>query len=1213
MEQDHQISFDNNIEEFVINKEIHENEISKKNTSNNEIDWRELMNKKSKESKENKTENKTEKNNESDLSSEFQLYEKIQKNLKEQNRLIERKRINPPNKSPILKERKFVKDKDLTKSLNDIDKKEFCLDFNNPIKNVNLSQLNDVHKIQFKRNFYDNQIQNQNNDNQAIQNKNNKQTSLLRKKGNQTEFKVPEKKLRHISKTLTSKDYLYFQEKPLIKTSKQSLLSNIDNKPDISLFNFPDFYDIDEIVDTQKEKLKPLDYFDSEGMYTAKQDIHNLIKHISSKDIKIISMEKFKINNFWYKHRDFVFFGELVNFEESKLYIKKINIKLKKYLKNFYSELGMLIELKKSGLFFLNSISISCYKQDINNQLILKDKEINENTTVSMESQFQNLDFNDEYLDKLLDYDNLDMDLSIYLIFDSQYLSFDQFVKKDKKQKHKFMVLKHLLKTFLILHSRGIFYLDLKPEMIQLDKSLNIRIFDFYNARKISDFGDNTKIFYSPYFSAPEITICKPKFGWAQDIFSIGCIMILLFINYNKYDESSLKILLKRVFNSTPSSINEDFSLENKLFYTRIPKIPKEIKKDIAQIIQKCFNVDPLLRVDISELITLVNNDLFKVMIEQNKLNDYIIDTKQATLSSLNRYKEKLNTYYLEDRINGNKEMIEKSFKLCNKHNEKRNILCDSCGIFICNKCYEESHSIHITYNAEKYYDISEVIYFDKLKELENKFLNIKFFEILLLQSSFLNDYNTEKNKLLKEYEKIYESLEKLKIRQFELLDKSQAVFLNSKFKMLFYHSDKVKEYYKEFYKSKDLFLSYFKRFQISLQANKTTINFKNYTSFVERFEKFYEYSEILKKYADEMIEKSSELKIQGKYRYANEKYTTLMINSIQDINKRLDKENHSFFDYAGEDTLFIPKEIINIIPLTNKVFSYMKNNFKILQVNFNVHNIKIKMFLPGCSHLHLSDMVYVTGGELNDEGSRFSFFFSITQKIAHEISEMNTLRRYHTMICLNNRFICAIGGWSTSDVEYYDSTLGENWKVFHKMNFERADASVCFVNNKWIYIFGGWNFHTKKCVGTIERYEFFEEENVIKFHGEWENVHVKNEISLLINKYNMGIFLSKETDNTESYILVGGYNDQLEYSRNLICFDIDKKTTEMKFQNNEKLPEGYETSFWYEKTFQILQCEDGSFIAVAFNSSNGILLYDYNMKQFRKYDNNMNYTRLRY
>lgn len=1260
IQTDNQISI-NDIESLILKEEI--DEIINKKDEKDNIDqsiWACF-----KMRTKNET-NKIEKEKEEVIDSDIELYDKIEYSLKEENRIIESKMKIGKSSSPMKNHQEIVKNKEneedniksniLKHSRRNAIRGEninlkFKLELKEPKKNINLKVLKQFQNVEYKRREY-NKLRNE--------------VFGISSSESNKDDNINYKKTKTMS--LTS-----------VLDENDQKNKNINSQTGIDLFNFCDFYDIDEINDRHKSKLNnPLGSIDNKELFTSRQDIYKLLQFIDDNNIKIISRDKFELDNFWYKHRDYVFFGHLnegfyINESQpQKVYIKKINIRLKKYIENVYSEIKMLIELKKSGLFQLNSLSLSCYPNDKNFQLILnnytsnKDKNIkkitfnlkkinryqdqeeeeNKNKNENFSSNKINVNSHNSnksnirsdrdcnnsnwcdskngssssdnskaslnnyfILDDLIKINELDNDLSLFLIFDSQFISFDQFVKKNKKARHKYLLLKHLLKTFLILHSRGIVYLDLRPEMIQLDKSLNIRIFDFYNARKSSEIIDSNKIFYSPYFSAPEITFCTPKIGWAQDIYSIGCIIILLFLDYNKYDESSLKILQKRIFNTTPSMIKEDLRLDNKNFYTRVPKIPKVIKKEIAEIIQKCFKIDPLERVDIVELIKLVNNTIFKENMKGNKLTDYVIVIKSATESSFEKYKEKMKFFYMEDRVNKSADAIEKMFKKCKQHQKLKKDLCSNCDKYICEACRIENHNNHIVIDCDRYYDISEIIYFEKLKLVENKFLNINFFEFLLLESFFINDYEKERGKIETNFNKIIELLSNLKYKQIELLDKSKSILLNSKFKSIFTNSDKIKLFYKEFYIVKSFYLSLYRRFEILL-TNKLHINSRNYSFFIDKFEKYYEYSEILKSHADKMIENSCESKIKGKYKFTNEKYTSLMLNSIIDINKRQVKENHKFFDYAGKDVLFIPKEVLTIIPNTNKVFSYMKNNFKILPVNFDVNNIKIKGFLPGCASALINDMVYITGGELNDDGSRFSFYFSITQKIANEISELNILRRYHTMISLNSRFICCFGGWNSCDVEYYDTLNDDIWRVFHKMNYERADPTVCLVNSKWIYVFGGWNFSLKKCLGTIERYLFFESSSEILFHGAWENINIKSDFSLSISKYNMGILMSKENSISESYILIGGCDESLGYSKDIVNIEIDKKSGEIKYLNNNKLPDKYEASFWYEKEFQILQRDDGSFISVIFDSLNYIFVYDYNMKEFRRYENYLSFNR---
>ena len=97
--------------------------------------------------------------------------------------------------------------------------------------------------------------------------------------------------------------------------------------------------------------------------------------------------------------------------------------------------------------------------------------------------------------------------------------------------------------------------------------------------------------FLTPKYTAPEITICEPRHGWAQDIWSLGCILIELFIDYTKYDEGSIEILLTRIFKG-----------EN-----IVPRIPKDLEQNIAMIVAKCFYIEPYLRVDTLSMIEKFN------------------------------------------------------------------------------------------------------------------------------------------------------------------------------------------------------------------------------------------------------------------------------------------------------------------------------------------------------------------------------------------------------------------------------------------------------------------------------------------------------------------------------------------------------------------------------------------------------------------------------
>ena len=64
---------------------------------------------------------------------------------------------------------------------------------------------------------------------------------------------------------------------------------------------------------------------------------------------------------------------------------------------------------------------------------------------------------------------------------------------------------------------------------------------------------------------------------------------------------------------------------------------------------------------------------------------------------------------------------------------------------------------------------------------------------------------------------------------------------------------------------------------------------------FNTKFEKFYEYSEILKLSSDKLVEKCSQLRIPGKYIFRHEYYTDEILKFLKSQENKIRIEKHKF------------------------------------------------------------------------------------------------------------------------------------------------------------------------------------------------------------------------------------------------------------------------------------------------------------------------------
>lgn len=350
-------------------------------------------------------------------------------------------------------------------------------------------------------------------------------------------------------------------------------------------------------------------------------------------------------------------------------------------------------------------------------------------------------------------------------------------------------------------------------------------------------------------------------------------------------------------------------------------------------------------------------------------------------------------------------------------------------------------------------------------------------------------------------------------------------------------------------------------------------------------------------------------MKLSGKYTFRHENYSEEISKYLKATASKISLDKHKFFDYLGYDILQINKELLMIIPLTNCVVSYNKNLYKKMQCDFDEKSNKIKNFLPGSSTIHVNDRLYITGGELHDEAVSFFLSMNIQDKIVEELVELNYSRRFHSMMNILDKYIVVIGGWNSSQVELIDLSSCKAWEILPSMNYERSDCSAYLFNSSFIYVFGGWDYNNKCCISDVEKYEILTKDN-LNLKNKWDIISIKKNFKV-VEKYNMGIvpLYFEKTEYTEKILLVGGFDDEYDYSCSVVKVEISQHEDENVNVNVSKdvkgLPTDGESSFWYEKTFHIIKNElDNESLAVNFNSFNNLYAYSFDKCEFKLFIN---------
>ena len=1055
---------------------------------------------------------------------------------------------------------------------------------------------------------------------------------------------------------------------------KKSPLCEFDSPTREFDINFPDFYDID-IIDfiysQKKDKLEPGTVLPPETdnndliIKTDKYlDTSPLIKIFQDKEIPtLIANIEFELGTLLFQHKDDVFLGKYhpMNDDEKPVFIKRSSIRNKNEFDTLVAEVNILFRLmyvnndKKQQNPYI--CKLLYYYYDCNDRYFYTFYESTEGNLLNYIISIENKDIlPEEMLKEKLEI--LQKLLNFFVILHS-----NNIIHRDFRLDY-FFYIDGTPKTFdfsnayqLVIEGNG--YVGTGDNTLK-KSATHFQDSDFVTqVPKIQHDLENSGLFLTPKFVSPELTSMSPSFGYAQDIWALACVCIELFLKYSDYQEEMISRLLNRIFRGDDylkdTIIHKDdkapqdlSSIKNKgtgiskgqgdndlneivvnndrakteLKYA-IPKIPKTIPKEIAQVIATCFYVQPINRPNI---ITLV--DKFNVVFKNYGMKPYEISKNEKILIEnmcvINDliYKNIYNQKTLE---------VENRWLECPYHKDSyKNYYCETCNDFFCDNSIVMAHKEHMyevlcgeyknTYYDKEGNKMEENL---KVEELLSEKTMLKGYQVDLekmemeknfkiieeFSQSFECDYEAEKERINAQYEAILKKVNDLERSQLLNLEQSKEKFeLN--FQKIFSESQRIEDFCNSLYTTKSMFFSHLNRFNSSLKNRK--VNSLNYPIFKKKLDKFLTCAALLKENGLKLKKKCDSFKITGKYIFRHELYTDEIYKYLKSLEIKINTEKMKFFDYSDSDSLFLTRELIMIIPLTSCVFSYSKNSYKKFKVDFEKNNVKLNSFLPGSATLHQGQYFFVTGGEIKDEATSNFIMMNIDEKVIYEKIEMNYPRRFHTMLSIEpseQKFIMVIGGWDCNEVEYIKVNEMSKWVSLPTMHFKRSDPTAYLFDNKFVYVFGGWDYSQKKCVGEVERYQvlFSTGDEDLITNGQWEIIKIKGE-TISLQKYNMGLISLKDekSENSEKIILVGGFDESYDYSQSVIKIEIMQKENSIFVNKDIKgLPTGGESSFWYEKQFHVMSNDlDGEMIAVNFNCFNNIYVYTYRTNEFKQYAN---------
>lgn len=145
--------------------------------------------------------------------------------------------------------------------------------------------------------------------------------------------------------------------------------------------------------------------------------------------------------------------------------------------------------------------------------------------------------------------------------------------------------IKQVLTGLAYLHSQGIVHRDIKGANILTTKKGVVKLTDFGVATKLSETTKSMSVVGTPYWMAPEIAYPTGPTTFACDIWSLGCTVIELLTGAPPHYELEPMQALYRIVQD-PS-----------------PPLPSHITVELRDFLTKCFQKEPLIRIDALTLL----------------------------------------------------------------------------------------------------------------------------------------------------------------------------------------------------------------------------------------------------------------------------------------------------------------------------------------------------------------------------------------------------------------------------------------------------------------------------------------------------------------------------------------------------------------------------------------------------------------------------------
>jgi hypothetical protein len=283
----------------------------------------------------------------------------------------------------------------------------------------------------------------------------------------------------------------------------------------------------------------------------------------------------------------------------------------------------------------------------------------------------------------------------------------------------------------------------------------------------------------------------------------------------------------------------------------------------------------------------------------------------------------------------------------------------------------------------------------------------------------------------------------------------------------------------------------------------------------------------------------------------------------------------------------------------------YPFSNKNILHFSLKTKQFYLKEFIDTCSFKKNIVAQNENNGNifLNHQGcfyiitgqNYYSFYiYNPNNKTMKKLSNLNYNHSNGNLISFNKRIFCVSGDYTKYVEEYTE--MNDKWSVSSQLHQERSNFSSCTINNKFIFIFLGYNSLSKQYLDTIEYIDLSNE------NSKWEYLEYINNSNTSFCLTNFAVI----PINDNKIIIFGGNNylqKQINeyYQINLelnLNNNIYNKISTIEKLNGAEFTEKYNNSYIFNCNFNRYKDENNINYYVGFDKDLNVHIFNENNYQ---------------